>query len=91
MSPTEPGQYKLGHMVYVAEDVKMPYKAQATLQAKVKGDTLSADGIMSCFLDQGLETDVLEMYNDEVVVEVTGELEATYGVRSVAVAERIDD
>jgi len=91
MSPTEPGVYKLGHMVYVAKDIELPFKAKATLEAKNGKRPLSSDGVLSCFLNEDLDTTVLYRDDNEVVVEVSGEMEATYGVRSVAVAEKIAD
>ena len=89
MSPTEPGVYRLGHLVYVANDVQLPFKATARLEGKVGKKILPAACALSCFLNEGLDTKVVDMTETEVVVEVTGEMEATYGVRSVAVAEKI--
>lgn len=89
MSPTEPGVYQLGHLVYVAEDVELPFKAKATLEAKVGRKSLSAAGVLACFLSEGLDTKVLDMDDEQVEVEVSGKMEATYGVRSVAVAEKV--
>lgn len=91
MSPTETGVYRLGHLVYVADDVKLPYKAKATLKAKVGNRPLNAAGVHACFLNEDLNARVIDTDKESIITEVTGQLQATYGVRSVAVAEKISD
>eukprot|EP01121_Diplochlamys_sp_Union-15-3_P021577 TRINITY_DN87_c0_g1_i1.p1 TRINITY_DN87_c0_g1~~TRINITY_DN87_c0_g1_i1.p1 ORF type:complete len:407 (-),score=82.36 TRINITY_DN87_c0_g1_i1:41-1207(-) len=93
MSPTKPGRYRIGNIVYVVEDAEIPYTARAVLTAYLlPGDkVLAAPGVEALFHYDGLNATIIERRYTEVIVEVSGSLKATYGLFTKAVSERITD
>jgi len=91
MSPSEPGVYRLGNIIYVADDISLPFTAKSMLTATSEGKQLPANVVESLFRYEGLDATIVERGSDYIRVDVTGNFKASYSVFQQAVFEKISD
>jgi len=89
MSPKNPGTYRIGNIVYVANDVEFPFTATSKLKATSQGQVLPAKAVEALFKYEGLKGTITKRGPNSITVAVSGKLKATYGVYSQTIAEKI--
>ncbi|MBW8309006.1 MAG: hypothetical protein K0M45_05135 [Candidatus Paracaedibacteraceae bacterium] len=89
MNPSKPGTYKIGNIVYIANNVELPFTAMARYTALSEGKPLLTKGVEALCRHNGLKSKIISRDNDSISVAVSGTLKATYGVYQEAVAEKI--
>jgi hypothetical protein len=90
MNPKKPGTYQIGNVIYIANNVLLPFTATTTYTAVSGDNPLYAKGVEALCKYNGLKSEIISRDTNSISVATRGTLKATYGVYQEVIMEEID-